>query len=384
MKNLKLLPLLLGALLLMQNVYAQKAKITDAQLSLQAGKVMDAKKSIDEALQDAEIQKRVDAWNTKGDVYKQIYEGKLYYAQNPNCLFDAKDAYMKAHELELNPKKQKNIYPNLEMLYGYLFNEGYERFNAKKYDDAYKHFKASSDVNQFLVSKAYKTVLDTNNIFAASIAAANANKLDEAQPLLQRLVDMDFDNVAIYETLAQIYENKKQTAELNKIVTKGLAKYPGNKNLQIYDLNATLDGDASEAISKFEKAAASDPKNSSILFNLGVLYDKNKNLDKAKEAYEKAIALKPDYGDAYFNLGVMYFNEGVEVNKKMNAIDDKEDPLGKKYNELKAQRDEIFKKALPYLEKAYAVDPKNADYKSNLKKVYASMNMLDKAKALGE
>lgn len=67
----------------------------------------------------------------------------------------------------------------------------------------------------------------------------------------------------------------------------------------------------------------------------------------------------------------------------MNAIDDKEDPLGKKYNELKVQRDDLFKKALPYLEKAYEIDPANVDYKSNLKKVYASMNMLDKAKVLG-
>ena len=48
------------------------------------------------------------------------------------------------------------------------------------------------------------------------------------------------------------------------------------------------------------------------------------------------------------------------------------------------QRDEAFAIALPYLEKAYAIDPKNVDYKSNLKKVYASMNMVEKAKALGD
>ncbi|MFN8297315.1 MAG: tetratricopeptide repeat protein, partial [Chitinophagales bacterium] len=142
--------------------------------------------------------------------------------------------------------------------------------------------------------------------------------------------------------------------------------------------------DIQQSIDKFEKAAASDPTNSSILFNLGVLYDKNKNTVKAKEYYEKAIAIKPDYGDAYFNIGVMYFNEGVAKNKEMNAVDEKVDKEGKIYDGLKAERDELFKKALPMLEKAYAIDPKNIDYKSNLKKVYASMNMLDKAKALGE
>jgi tetratricopeptide (TPR) repeat protein len=86
----------------------------------------------------------------------------------------------------------------------------------------------------------------------------------------------------------------------------------------------------------------------------------------------------------YFNLGVMYFNAGVAKNKEMNAVDDAKDKDGKIYTGLKAERDELFKKALPNLEKAYEIDPKNVDYKSNLKKVYASMNMLEKAKALGE
>lgn len=377
--------ILLSAFFFVQNMYAQKGKITDAQLSLQAGKVLDAKKSIDEALQSEEIQKRSDAWNTKGDVNKNIYESKIYYAQNPNCLFDAKEAYIKAFELETNPKKQKNVYPNLDLVYGYLFNEGFERFNGKKYDDAYKYFKASVDVNDFLVSKGYKQTIDTNAVFAAGISAANDNKLEEALPILKRLEAMNYDNVAVYETLAQIYDNTNQKEELAKLLKTASAKYPNNKNFQVYELNASLDaGDVSASLKKFEAAAAKDPDNPTIQFNLAALYDKAKQTDKAIETYQKVIKANPKFGDAYFNIGVIYFNQGVEVNKKMNAIDDKDDPLGEKFNAMKKERNDIFNKALPYLEKAYEIDPKNADYKQNLKKVYASMNMLDKAKALGE
>ena len=196
---------------------------------------------------------------------------------------------------------------------------------------------------------------------------------------------MDFDNPVIYETLAQVYELQKNEEGLKSVVTKGLAKYPKNSNLQVYELNATLDGgDLKESISKFEKAFTNDPTNASLAFNLGVLYDKAQDPVKTKEFYDKAIAMKPDYGDAFFNLGVMYFNAGVAKNKEMNAVDDAKDKDGKIYAGLKAERDELFKKALPNLEKAYEIDPKNVDYKSNLKKVYASMNMLEKAKALGE
>lgn len=385
MKNLRLMLLMMGALFLIQNTFAQKGKITDAQLSLQDGKIMDAKKSIDAALTDADVQKRVDAWNTKGDVYRQIYESKIFYMQNPNCLFEAKDAYLKGFELETNVKKQKGYSTNLNQVSGYLFNEGLNRFNAKKYDDAYKHFDASRVINELLFTKGLISTLDTNTIYATAMSGANTSKIAEIVPLLEKLVDMNYDNSVVYETLAQIYDGQKNKEALSKIVSKGLAKYPKNKNLQIYELNATLDGgDAQQAIDKFEKALLNDPNNSSMLFNLGVLYDKANNTEKAKASYEKAISIRPDYGDAYFNLGVMYFNQGVQKNKDMNAVDDKVDKDGKIYNGLKAERDALFQKALPNLEKAYAIDPKNIDYKSNLKKVYASMNLLDKAKALGE
>lgn len=385
MKNLKLMVWMLCSFFLIQNAFAQKGKITSAQLSLEDGKVLDAKKEIDAALSDAEVQKMAKAWLTKGDVYTKLYETKLFYAQNPKCLFDAKEAYLKGFDLETNTKKQKDYGTPLKNLFSYLFNEGFDRFKGNRYDDAYTHFQSALEINNFLFNKGFVSSLDTNVIFATAMSGANLNKSAEILPLLEVLVKMDYDNPAIYETLAQVYEIQKNKEALEGIVSKGLKKYPGNKNLQVYELNATLDqGDVQQSIEKFEKAALADPQNVSILFNIGVLYDKSKNPDKAIEAYQKAISIKPDYGDAYFNLGVLYFNQGVELNKKMNAVDEKEDRDGKKYEGFKKQRDEAFAKSLPFMEKAYSINPKSAEYKLNLKKVYASMNMLEKAKTLDE
>jgi len=382
---MKKLVLIFTVCLSIQTIYAQKGKITDAQLSLQDNKIMDAKKSIDAAFLDTNALRMVKAWSTKGEVYKAIYESKVFYATNPNCLFESKDAYLKALELEVNPKKQKEYSTPLTNLYGYLFNEGFERFNNKKFEDAYKHFQASTSINQLLFSKGFVSSIDTNAIYATAIAGANCGKNDEVIPMFEKLIALKFDNPSVYETLAQIYEIQKNKEALSKVVSKGLELYPNNKNLQIYELNTTLDGgDVQQAIDKFEKAVQNDPKNASIVFNLAVLYDKANNTEKALSNYLKAIEIKPDYGDAYFNMGVMYFNQGVQFNKKMNDVDEKVDKDGKIYDGLKKQRDEVFAKALPYLEKAYAINPKNNDYKSNLKKVYASMNLFEKAKALGE
>ncbi len=382
---LSILLLTVSCIFLTNSVHAQKSKIGSAQILLDEGKALEAKTEIDAALQDEEIQKMPKAWNTKGEVYRNIYETKIYYLQNPNCLFIAKDAYTKAIELELNPKKQKDFIASLTAISGYLFNEGLERFNIKKNEDAYKHFDASRVINNYLFDKKFIPALDTNAIYATAIAGANINKYDEALPLLEKLVDMNYNNVAAYEVLAQIYDNKKEKEKLVKFISLALSRFPKNNNLMMYDLNSTLEGGNDQ--SKLEKLLAAlenDPKNTSILFNIGAVYDKMKNTESAKEYYLKAISMKADYGDAYYNLGVMYFNAGVEVNKKMNAIEEKDDRDGKKYTAMKAERDELFKLALPNLEKAFEIDPKNQDYRQNLKKVYASMNMLEKAKALSE
>lgn len=257
--------------------FAQKAKISSAQMYLNDGKVMDAKKEIDAALQSPEIQTRVDAWATKGDVYRNIYEVKIFYPQNPTALFDAKDAYFKAIELEANPKKQKAFTTSLNNLEVYFFNEGLGRFNNKNYEDAYKHFAASSSINDLLLSKGFTTTVDTNAIYATAMAGINANKIEEVIPILQKLIDMDYNNASIYESLAQIYEARKNKEELAKILTKGRAKFPNNKNLEIHELNSTLDNsDIQASIDKFATAFKNDPTNASIAFNLGVLYDKSK------------------------------------------------------------------------------------------------------------
>ena len=379
MKSIKSM-LLLCVLAVALNGYAQKGKVNSAEISLSEGKVLDAKKDIDAALTDAETQNSVKAWRVKGDVYKDIYETKLYYPQNPNCLFDAKDAYIKALGLETNPKKQKDYSTPLSALEGYLFNEGLGRYKQNNNEDAFRHFSTAYSINELLLSKGLQKSIDTSALFAAAVSGASAKKYTEVTPMLEKLVSMNYNEPSVYESLAQIYEETKNTDALAEIVKKGLAKYPDNKNLKVIELNQALSSnDLSAQIQKFEDAVKKEPKNTSYMFNLAVIYDKAGQVDKAKATYEQIIAADTKFGDAYYNLGIMTFNEGIELNKKMNALDDKEVD---KYNALKKQRDEIFQKALPYLEKAYQIDTKNPDYKQSLRKVYAAMNMLDKAKAL--
>ena len=52
-----------------------------------------------------------------------------------------------------------------------------------------------------------------------------------------------------------------------------------------------------------------NPKNPGVFFNLGIIYQKLKNLDKSKESYLKSVEIDPNFIDAYVNLAKVYESE---------------------------------------------------------------------------
>jgi len=71
-----------------------------------------------------------------------------------------------------------------------------------------------------------------------------------------------------------------------------------------------------EAISTLLVAFELAPTDAKIAYNLGLLYEIEKDSKKAEEYYKRAVALKPNYQDAYFSLANFYWEEG----KKDKAI----------------------------------------------------------------
>lgn len=53
-----------------------------------------------------------------------------------------------------------------------------------------------------------------------------------------------------------------------------------------------------------------------VLYNLGIVYEKLKKFDKAKESYEKAVKIKPEATDTIYNLGLVY----IELKEYDKAI----------------------------------------------------------------
>ena len=75
-----------------------------------------------------------------------------------------------------------------------------------------------------------------------------------------------------------------------------------------------------------------DPGNVSTLNNLGIIFKKLGEYQKAKGCYEKAIAINPNYADAHNNLGGV-FKELREYQKAKECFEKalEIDPLNKLY-----------------------------------------------------
>ena len=141
------------------------------------------------------------------------------------------------------------------------------------------------------------------------------------------------------------------------------------------------DGKYDEAFDNLSLAIKNDPNNATFYFARASINDQRKQYEEAKADYIKAIELKPDYFDALYNLGALYFNQGAETNNQANDL-----PLNeaKKGEELRAKADELFKGALPHLEKAHELNSSDKNTMVSLKNIYARTGDTEKYKVINE
>jgi hypothetical protein len=393
---------------------AQKSQIRNARNYLGEKEYEKAKASIEAAVMDESTKDDPYAWFTRGLVYLAIQQ----LPEN-----EAKDLYNEAGKSFKKAAALKSDYETADLnnkLYAvsiYNFNAGLNAFDKQGYDKAFTSFGEVADIRNLEGGKRFGgkswAKFDTMARQAALYQAYSsyyANKYDEALPLLLKAKDdAAVRTINIYQMLGDIYEAKGDDAGFSTVLDEGKKTYPNDKTLVNRELNYYIKkGKSEDLVKRLETAIAADPNNSDLLFTLGIAYDNIANpkdkdgkdlpkpanfndvFTKAEQAYMNVLKLA-DKADYNYNLGALYFNRAVTVNDEMNLITGSSAADIKKYDALKAKRDEWFNKALPYLEKtvntldANAASLKGEDKKTYMnalvaaKEIYAKQNKLDKA-----
>lgn len=414
---MKKIAILFVATTLVINGFAQNVKIVNAKNYLRdfseskdIESLNKAKENIDLAAAHVDTKDLPKTQTLKAQVYLTIFENTLrletekltatvtdpnkrnlaaYQAANSSSLADAFAGCTasKANDPKGNYTSEVNSY--IAKIASHYENKAIADYNAKKYADALPSFEKAYEING---SK------DTTTLGNCALVADRAAIYDKAKLYYQKMIDnkQGFGNT--YSSLVNVYLNMKDSVGAMEVLKKGRATYPNDINLVITETNYFLKtNNSKEALNNLNIALAAKPKDANLYLVRGNIYDNlanpkdaaNKDMTKPKDYetligqaeadYKKAIELKPDYFDALYNLGVLYNNHGVALSKIADQITD-----NAKYKAANDLATEEFKKALPVLEKALEVSPKDKNTMYALKQIYARTQQPEKVKEINE
>jgi Tfp pilus assembly protein PilF len=389
---------------------AQDKYVVGALTALQNKNYEEAKEDIDKAMASPETKEKPKALFAKAQVYGTLQSIDKYKSTNPYR--EGGVALLKL--VEVKPDYEKNNVDQMLLGVAYAtFNDGVKAFNEKKYDEAADLMRTVVKVHDLSggkrfekhqMSKQFDTIAADANLSIAN-SAFYAGKYEEAIPLLLKVKNDGIrKSASVYECLIDAYTKQKKSAEALAMIDEARKTYPSDITIRNYELNYYITaGKQEELVKKLEDAAASEPNNADIQFNLATIYlglmspkDGKKPANaaelstKSENAFQAAIRLAPENAVYNYNYGAMYFNQATDYNDQMNAISGTSAAEQKKYDELKAKRDGLFGKSTPYFEKAYTVfsaqnNLKGEDMKTfkgtliALKEVYARQNKMDKS-----
>lgn len=367
-----------------------------------------AKENIDLAADHEDTKDKASTQVIKGQIYLAIYEAnkrlqeeKLMNIQDPNkrtfVAFEntptaelgiAYKAFLIGKELD----KKRNYEGELKAINNigiYFDNTGRANFNSKKYAQALFCFE-----NAYAISENSDTTL----LYYCATAAELSKDYEKAKTYFQKMIDTKQGQGNTYSSMVSVYKMLKDTLAAIEILKKGRNSYPNDMNLVISETNYFLEiKNSKEAINNLNIAINAKPTDPNLYLVRANIYDNlanpkdaaGKDLEKpsdyavnitnAETDYKKAIELKADYFDALYNLGVLYNNQGVMLNNLADKITD-----NAKYKVANEKASQQFKKAMPELEKALELNPKERNTMIALKQIYTRMQLLDKLKKINE
>jgi tetratricopeptide (TPR) repeat protein len=342
---MKLKFIMLSIVLINVGVYSQKPQIKDAQSLFEKGKSEEALvilKKTEYLILNAPDEEKSDFYFLKGNVLKDLAVKNIDAANN---FSDASQSYQDVILYENESGKYKfSVKANLAL----------KDMKSKLVNGASQDFKAGNFKES--AEKSYKVYLfdkkDTLNLYNAAAAYLNAKEYGSAIQYYEQLKKMNYSgNGIIY------YATNKKTKEEDAFISP--------KARESYIQEGLYEKPRNEAIPsrKFD-----------VNKNLAYAYLERRDFIKAEAVYNYLIELNPNFIDSYINLAYLKLQSKKEITDKIDALgNSKKEML--EYDKLTAKKDDITRSAIPYLQKALSIEPKNPEVTKTLLGIYRSLDM---------
>lgn len=371
--------LLIAVVSISVGAMSQKGKVTSALGYIDQGVLDKAKEAIDQAMEHPKSKDWPNTFFAKGKLAQASYESdnptfKAFYT---DPLQEAYKSYEKAIEMDDRGSMKKKIITNMvySSLAVDLYAQGSDRFTAEDYKGALKSFETQIEITE---SDKYAGSIDTGMYYNAGLAAINSGENEKAIKYFQTCADMKYLGITPYFQIYEAYMGLGDTATAEATLKSLNDIFPNDKSitLQLIDLYIKS-GKNDEALKYIKVAKEADPDNFSLYFAAGIMYLNQELYDLAIEELKKSIEIKSDYYETQYGLGAAYINKASNMFVKANEIMDVQ-----KYSDAIDEANEVYAKALPYMEKALELVPDDKYAMESLKELYYRMKMTDKYEAI--
>jgi tetratricopeptide (TPR) repeat protein len=412
--------LLASALLISVATFAQKDQIKAAEKAMKGGKSQEAATILTEAeplIAAATDAEKAQFFFVKGNALLDLANKNVDANTNLSLAAKAYQDLIGVEKISGKVKYSTQAAASITDIKFKLINGAIADSKIEKHSDSAKKL-----YDAYLLDKK-----DTINLYYAASTYVNANEYDKALELYENLKNLNYSGVGtsyfavnkltsqedffataaerdrmvklgthekprteaipskrgeIYKNMALILVEKGKTDEAKKAISEARKANPEDASLILTEANLYLETKDFEMYKKLiAEVLEKNPNDADLVFNLGVISANAKNVPEAEKYYKKVIEINPQYINAYINLSALKLENEKVIIDEMNKLGTSTKDM-KRYDDLKKKREDLFKSAIPYLQKAVELDPKNSDVSKTLLGVYSALEMTSEYKAL--
>ena len=291
---------------------------------------------------------------------------------------DGVDKLLLAYEMD----KEANI--------DYLYFAASGAVNAENFDLALQYYLSLKEKNYTGIKDEY---------FITNIQSGVEEKVTETEYKIYqsskeymnpRIGQTESRYPEIVKNIALIYVKKGEDDLAIEAINEARSIQPDDLYLILNEAdlyirlsnNATDDNLRSQYRQKFKDimtlAVEKDPENGILYYNLGIISSEQGESADAKSYFEKAIEFKPDYVDSYVAIVNILLEEQSIIISDMDeiAMSNKRSDIAK-YDQLKEDLNDVWRKCIPYCEMAFEYDPNDLEVLKLLSQFYYKLDNID-------
>lgn len=377
MKKLILSLALIGATSL---AFGQKKVVRSAEKNYKSGNLVEALTDVNAALEDPETSGDPEVYLLKARIQTKLFgsdstntESNLEIGKEALTTFnetfevaggDKTDGVGEEVYTEDMLGVPDNLRPySIFTLKNTAFDKAIERYNNEDFEMAYSFFDLAGEVD----------LTDTTVHYNAGFLANDLGNTEDAKRHFGYLLDVEeYNKLNAYYFMVQILSAEQDPEGAFDIITRGREDYPDDKVLAEYEIQLLLQlNKMDEAMAQIKEALQNDPENTGILLRSGYLKEQAGDLDGALEDYKKSVEIDPEFYQGNFYTGALMLERARGILNELNSLSDEE--WEKRSESMGKEADGYYNDAIPYFERAVAVEPENTEVMTILFQIHTRL-----------